>query len=43
MSVAAEDLHVGLDLESIWDTCNWDAAAMDALLQLYFYGEVVFG
>ena len=44
MSVVAGELDVsGIDLENIWDAGSWDADALDCMLQLYFYGELVFG
>lgn len=43
MRLAGEIKPYGLDEANFWDPCCWDAEAMDLLLQLHFYGEVVYG
>jgi hypothetical protein len=44
MMVTAEKIFLcGLSDTNFWDPCSWDSEASDALLQLYFYGETVFG
>ena len=43
MLVVAGELHVGLDAGSFWEADEWDAIAIDCLMQIHFYGEVVYG
>ena len=44
MMVTAETIHLcGLTDETFWDAGSWDSEATDALLQVYFYGETVYG
>jgi hypothetical protein len=32
----------GLPADNFWGPCNWDADCIDILMQLYFYGEIVY-
>ena len=44
MMVTAGTIHLcGLTDETFWDAGSWDSEASDALLQVYFYGETVYG
>ena len=42
--LTAGTIHLcGLTDETFWDAGSWDSEASDALLQVYFYGETVYG
>ena len=42
--VKGKKIHLcGLTSNSFWDAGCWDSEATDALLQVYFYGETVYG
>lgn len=44
MMVTAGTIHLcGLTDENFWDAGSWDSEATDALLQVYFYGETIYG
>lgn len=44
MMVTAGTIHLcGVTDETFWDAGSWDSEATDALLQVYFYGETVYG
>lgn len=43
MMVQAGKLRLSWGGPDFWDDGNWDAIALDCLMQIHFYGEVVYG